>query len=225
MHLSSHTCCKILVQPILEVQSSFDKFFLLWVFVWTLYLDIMFTLFISKWFCHYCKVVVNVNQYLTTIHMCTWCGTKHFTEDWFESILWGLAPEYPKICISWLKLHTSIFHLCFCFCSIVLSYSPVTAPAKFIIITIIIIIIISIIIIYIIIITIILIIIIIIIIITFIQYMKQAKNYKSHKNGLFKPGKIYIYIYISKLINTSKINFIYILNSENKVDIDYKDNA
>ena len=29
----------------------------------------------------------------------------------------------------------------------------------------------------------------------------------------------------SKLINTSKINFIYILNSENKVDIDYKDNA
>ena len=29
----------------------------------------------------------------------------------------------------------------------------------------------------------------------------------------------------SKLINTSKINFIYILNSGNKVDIDYKDNA
>ena len=29
----------------------------------------------------------------------------------------------------------------------------------------------------------------IIIIITFIQYMKQVKNYKSHKNGLFKPGK------------------------------------
>ena len=27
------------------------------------------------------------------------------------------------------------------------------------------------------------------------------------------------------LINTSKINFIYILNSENKADIDYKDNA
>ena len=31
----------------------------------------------------------------------------------------------------------------------------------------------------------------IIIIITFIQYMKQVKNYKSHKNGLFKPGKKY----------------------------------
>ena len=29
----------------------------------------------------------------------------------------------------------------------------------------------------------------------------------------------------SMLINTSKINFIYILNSENKADIDYKDNA
>ena len=27
------------------------------------------------------------------------------------------------------------------------------------------------------------------------------------------------------LINTSKIYFIYILNSENKADIDYKDNA
>ena len=28
-----------------------------------------------------------------------------------------------------------------------------------------------------------------------------------------------------KLINTSKINLIYILNSGNKLDIDYKDNA
>ena len=28
----------------------------------------------------------------------------------------------------------------------------------------------------------------------------------------------------NKLINTSKINFIYILNSGNKVDINYKDN-
>ena len=37
------------------------------------------------------------------------------------------------------------------------------------------------------------IIIIIIIIITFIQYMKQVQNYKSRKNGLFKPGKKYIY--------------------------------
>ena len=25
--------------------------------------------------------------------------------------------------------------------------------------------------------------------ITFIQYMKQVEDYKSHKNGLFKPGK------------------------------------
>ena len=29
----------------------------------------------------------------------------------------------------------------------------------------------------------------------------------------------------SKLINTFKIYFTYILNSENKVDIDYKDSA
>ena len=28
-----------------------------------------------------------------------------------------------------------------------------------------------------------------------------------------------------KLINLSKINFIYIVNSGNKIDIDYKDNA
>ena len=39
-----------------------------------------------------------------------------------------------------------------------------------------------------------------IIIITFIQYMKQVKNYKSHKNGLFKPGKKYI----NKLIKVDK---------------------
>ena len=32
----------------------------------------------------------------------------------------------------------------------------------------------------------------VIIIITFIQYMKKVKTYKSHKNGLFKPGKKYI---------------------------------
>ena len=44
------------------------------------------------------------------------------------------------------------------------------------------------------------IIIIIIIIITFSQYMKQVKNYKSHKNGLFKPGKKYI----NKLIKVDK---------------------
>ena len=34
----------------------------------------------------------------------------------------------------------------------------------------------------------------------FIQYMKQVKNYKSHKNGLFKPGKMYI----NKLIKVDK---------------------
>ena len=64
----------------------------------------------------------------------------------------------------------------------------------------------------------------IIIIITFIQYMRQVKNYKSHKNGLSKPGKK-IEIRWSMLINTAKINFIYILNSGDKVDIDYKDNT
>ena len=53
--------------------------------------------------------------------------------------------------------------------------------------------------------------------------MKQVKNYKSHKNGLFKPVKNNNNK--QKLINTSKINFIYILNSANKVDIDYKHNA
>ena len=37
--------------------------------------------------------------------------------------------------------------------------------------------------------------------------------------------KIYIKINGSKLMNSSKINFIYILNSGNKVEIDYKDNA
>ena len=52
--------------------------------------------------------------------------------------------------------------------------------------------------------------------------MKQFKNYKSHKNELFKPGKK---INWWKFINTSKVNFRYILNSGNKVDIDYKDNA
>ena len=44
--------------------------------------------------------------------------------------------------------------------------------------------------------------------------MKQVKNYKSHKNGLFKPVKNNNNK--QKLINTSKINFIYILNSANK---------
>ena len=54
--------------------------------------------------------------------------------------------------------------------------------------------------------------------------MKQVKNYKSHKNGLSKPGKK-IEKSWSMLINTAKINFIYILNSGDKVDIDYKDNT
>ena len=63
----------------------------------------------------------------------------------------------------------------------------------------------------------------VIIIITFIQYMKTVKTYKSHKNGLFKSGKKNINW--SMLINTCKINFIYMLISENKVDIDYKDDA
>ena len=54
--------------------------------------------------------------------------------------------------------------------------------------------------------------------------MKQVKNYKSHKNGLFKPGKKYINKLI-KVDKSSKINFIYIVNSGNKVDIDYKGNA
>ena len=57
---------------------------------------------------------------------------------------------------------------------------------------------------------------------TFIQYMKQVKNYKSYKNELYKPGKK---INEKMLINTSKINFIYILSNGNKIDIDYKDNA
>ena len=41
---------------------------------------------------------------------------------------------------------------------------------------------------------------IIIIIFFFIQYMKQVENYKSHKNGLLKPRKMYI----NKLIKVDK---------------------
>ena len=52
--------------------------------------------------------------------------------------------------------------------------------------------------------------------------MKQVKEHKSHKNGLSKHGKKQINWW--KFINTSNINFMYILNSGTKVNINYKDN-
>ena len=57
------------------------------------------------------------------------------------------------------------------------------------------------------------------------KIQKKIAKWSHRKMDYLNLEKIYKQISRSKLIYASKINFIYILYSGNKVDIDYKDNV